>query len=196
MRRALVVCVAVASLAMGAVLQSAEKPVKVKPALLVIDTQNAYLPYMSNQDTRVATEYINAVIKMFRDNGFPVIRVYHTEPGEGPAPGTEAFEFPKTINVRDDDPKVVKTHGNGFRDTDLDKVLRERGSNTLFLTGLSATGCVLATYHGALDRDYDTFMVRDTLMSPDPALTKAVQEMTRTIDYSALHLVLEMAKAQ
>lgn len=169
---------------------------KVKPALLVIDTQNAFLPYMSEQDKERAFEVINAAIALFRDNGFPVIRVYHVEPGRGPEPGTEAFEFPRTIAVKDSDPKVVKHYGDAFTKTDLDTILKETGSNTLFLTGLSAVGCVFATYHGAENHDYDAFMVKDSLISHDAALTRSVHEMTRTISFSALRLVIRMAKAQ
>ena len=61
----------------------------------------------------------------------------------------------------------------------------------MFLCGLSAVGCVLATYHGAMELDYDTFMVKDALISHDNALTKSVQEICRTIDYWPLKLLLE-----
>jgi nicotinamidase-related amidase len=195
-KKALVVCLVLGLLAVAAVSRAADKPAKVKPVLLVIDTQNAFLPYMADEDKKNAVEVINYVIGMFRAAGFPVVRVYHTDPGQGPAPGSEGFEFPKTIKVLDSDPKIVKNYPNAFRKTDLDKLLREQGSNTVFLTGLSAVGCVLATYQGAEDHDYNAFMVRGALISHDAALTKSVQEMTQTISYSALQLVLQMAKAQ
>lgn len=163
----------------------------VAPALLVIDVQNAYLPYMDEKDKKMAMQGINYYINLFRANGFPVIRVYHSDPAQGwPKPGSEEFQFPKTVAVRDDDPMVVKNYGNAFRKTDLDKLLKEKGRNTLFLCGLSAVGCVLATYHGAMDHDYEVFMCREALISHDAALTKAVQEFCQTIDYSALKLLL------
>ena len=196
MKRLLVVCLVLGAMAAAAAVRAADPPAKVRPALLVIDTQNEFLPYMSDEDKKHAFDVINYVIAMFRDAGFPVVRVYHTDPAEGPAPGTEGFEFPKSIKVLDTDPKVVKNHGNAFRKTDLDAVLRGQGSNTLFLTGLSAVGCVLATYHGAEDHDYDAFMVRGALISHDATLTRSVQEMTQTISYPALRLVLQMAKQQ
>lgn len=167
------------------------KPAPVAPALLVIDVQNAYLPYMDERDKKMAMEGINYFINLFRANGLPVIRVYHTDPVQGwPKPGSEEFQFPKTVAVRDDDPLVVKNYGNAFKKTELDKLLKEKGRNTLFLCGLSAVGCVLATYHGALDRDYEAFLCREALISHDAALTKAVQEFSQTIDYSALKLLL------
>jgi nicotinamidase-related amidase len=167
-------------------------PVKARPALLVIDVQNAYLPYMDEKDKKTGLMGINYFIELFRSHGFPVIRVYHTDPTRGwPKPDSEEFQFPKTVAVKDDDPMVVKNFGNAFKKTGLDKLLKAKGCNTLFLCGLSAVGCVLATYHGALDNDYDVFMCREALISHDAALTKAVQEICQSIDYSALKLLLE-----
>jgi len=199
MNRRLVVLSLVTLLVSSALVASAaEKPAppKMKPALVVMDVQNVWLPYMDEKDKKVGMDMINHVIALFRDNGFPVIRVYHTEPGEGPAPGTEAFEFPKTVAIRDDDPKIVKNYGSAFKKTDLDKVLRDKGVNTVFLAGLSAVGCVLATYHGADDLDYNVFMVKHALISHDATLTKSVYDICSTISYGPLKLLLETARAQ
>lgn len=168
-------------------------PVKVKPALLVIDIQNAYLPYMAEQDRKLGMEMINYVIALFRANDMPVIRVYHTDPAQGPKPGTEPFEFPKTVAIKDSDAMVTKSFPSAFKQTELDTILKEKGVNTLFLVGLSAVGCVNATYHGAQDHDYTVFMVKDSLLSHDAALTKSIQEINDTIGYEALRLVLRAA---
>jgi nicotinamidase-related amidase len=199
MNRRLVVLSLVVLLVWSALVASAAEKAaspKMKPALVVMDLQNAYLPYMDEKDKKVGMDMINHVIALFRDNGFPIIRVYHTEPGEGPAPGTEAFEFPKTVAIRDDDPKIVKNYGSAFKKTDLDKVLRDKGVNTVFLVGLSAVGCVLATYHGADDLDYNVFMVKHALISHDATLTKSVYDICSTISYGPLKLLLETARAQ
>jgi len=169
-------------------------PAKVKPALLVIDIQNAYLPMMDEKDKKMGMEMINYYIELFRANGFPVIRVYHTDPKMGPKPDSEEFQFPKTVAILDDDPKVIKNYGSAFKKTELDKMLKAKGCNTLFLCGLSAVGCVLATYHGAMDNDYEVFMCKDALISHDASLTKAVQEICKTIEYYALKLVLESVR--
>jgi len=169
-------------------------PARIKPALLVIDIQNAYLPLMDEKDKQPGMEMINSVITLFRANGFPIVRVYHTDPQRGPKPGSEAFEFPKTVAIRPDDAKIIKNYPNGFKKTGLDKLLRGKGCNTLYLCGLSAVGCVLATYHGAMDLDYDAFMVKDALISHRSALTRAVQEICRTIDYDALKQSLERVR--
>jgi len=51
----------------------------------------------------------------------------------------------------------------------------------VFLVGLSAVGCVLATYHGADDLDYKVFMVKHALISHDAALTKSVYDICANI---------------
>jgi len=166
-------------------------PVRMKPALLVVDIQNAYLPYMDEKDKKMGMEMVNYFIALFRAGGFPVLRVYHTDLKNGPKPDSEPFEFPKTVAVLDEDAKIIKNYGSAFKKTELDKVLKAKGCNTVFLCGLSAVGCVLATYHGAMDLDYDVFMLKDALLSHDAVLTKAVQEICKTIDYYALKLLLE-----
>ena len=172
----------------------AKAPFKMKPALLVIDIQNAFLPKMSDQDKKNGLVYIDAYINLFRLYGHPVIRVYHSDPQYGPKPGTKEFEFPETTAIKPDDPKVIKTYGNAFNKTDLDKVLKAKGVNTLFLCGLSSVGCVLATYEGAMDLDYNAFMLQGALIGPEAAWTKTVLEFTRTIDYGALKLLFDTAK--
>lgn len=164
---------------------------KTKPALLVIDIQNAYLPYMSEEDKRIGMYMINAAIELFRDNGFPVIRVYHTDPEEGPPPGTEAFEFPKTVKIEPEDPKIIKNFPSAFKKTELEKWLRENGCNTVFLCGLSAVGCVMATYWGAMDLDFKAFMIKDALISHNSTYTDFVEDISETVTYSAMKLILE-----
>ncbi|MBP7867551.1 MAG: cysteine hydrolase [Acidobacteria bacterium] len=166
----------------------------VKPALVVIDIQNAFLKWVPEKDRTIAFLYIGACIEKFREHKLPVILVYHTDPKQGPKPGTEAFEFPASVKVEPGDPKVIKNHPSGFKKTDLEKILREKGVNTLFLCGLSATGCVLATYHGAKDLDFRVFMVQNAIMSHDTELTKAVERICDTVTYEAMELVLDSLK--
>lgn len=194
----LVLVLSVLAFATAALAPAAGKPAPatMKPALVVMDVQNVWLPYMDEQDKKVGLEQIKYVIELFRANGFPVIRVYHTDPGEGPAPGTEAFEFPKSVAIKDTDPQIVKNYPSAFKKTGLDKLLREQGVNTVFLVGLSAVGCVLATYHGAMDLDYNVFMVKHALISHDAALTKSVYDICSTISYGPLKLLLETAAAK
>jgi nicotinamidase-related amidase len=163
---------------------------KLRPALLVIDIQNEYLPYMAEEDKEYALQMINAVIALFRERDLPVVRVYHSNPEYGPAPDSEAFQFPSSIKIQEADPKIVKNYPSAFTKTDLETVLRDLECNTLFLCGLSAVGCVLATYYGAIDRDFDVFMVKHALMSHNARYTDFVEDISDTVGYKSLEVML------
>ncbi|MFH1161129.1 MAG: isochorismatase family cysteine hydrolase [bacterium] len=176
--------------------KEANQPQKnpMKPALLVIDVQNKYIPMMSEEDQKVAPEYINAAIWLFRQYKLPVIRVYHTDPGWGPEPGSEEFAFPKSIITEESDPQVIKNYPSAFTKTNLDSILQAKGCNTLFLCGLSATGCALATYFGAIDKGYEAIMLKNGLLSQDAELTKAVEQITESVSWTTLKLILESSR--
>ena len=135
--------------------------------------------------------YINSLIELFRSNGYPIIRIYHFDSESGPKPGTELFEYPTSVLIKDQDAKVIKTYGDGFNKTDLDKIIKEKGSNTLFLCGLSSVGCVLATWIGAQNHDYKAFMVKDAIMSHNSDYTNQVEEMFNAVGYDVVKLILE-----
>lgn len=164
--------------------------VQSKPALLVIDIQNAAMPMMSS-DRDIAIENINVLIDLFRKHGYPVIRVYHSSEEHGVIPGTNGFEFPSTEKILSSDPKVIKTYPDGFNKTDLDKTIRDTGSNTLFLCGLSATGCLLATLNGARNHDYNVFIVENAIISHNSAYTKQVEEIFDAVSYDMVKLLIE-----
>ena len=164
---------------------------EMKPALLVIDVQNKYIPMMAEADQKIAPEYINGFIWLFRQYNLPVIRVYHTDPQWGPEPGSEEFAFPENIIIEESDPQVIKNYGNAFTKTNLDSILQAKECNTLFICGLSATGGALATYFGAIDHEYEVFMLRSGLLSQDAELTRAVEEFTETVSWTVLKLLLE-----
>jgi hypothetical protein len=50
---------------------------ELKPALLVIDVQNAYIPSMDQQDKDLAFEHINGAICMFNKFELTINRIYH-----------------------------------------------------------------------------------------------------------------------
>ena len=172
--------------------QSTVPGVSFKPALLVIDIQNEYLPVMDQKDVKPGMEAINTVIGMFRKYQYPVIRVHHTQIGQGPAPGTEAFEFPKTVPVTVDDPQIIKNYPSAFTKTSLDSLLKAKGCTSVYLCGLSAVGCVLATYFGAMDRGYDTYMVREAIISHNADYTNVIRNITAALPLPFVELNLRV----
>jgi len=120
-----------------------------------------------------------------------VIRVYHSDVERGPEPGTEPFEFPASIAVTENDPKVVKHYPSSFTKTDLEQILREQERNTVVLCGLSATGCVLATYFGAMEREFTVLMVEGALLSHDASYTGVIEKICYMVTLDELKDILE-----
>ena len=175
---------------------AAKKVDRMRPALLVIDIQNAFLPLMDQSEITPAMENINFYINLFRQKGFPIIRIYHSDIkyGFGPKEDSEQFEFPKTVLIKPEDQKVIKHYGDAFNKTDLDKVLKENKVNTIFLCGLSAVGCVLATYVGAENFDYTAFFLKDALVSHKSAYTKNIEDIFSALGYDAVNVMLNNAE--
>jgi len=164
------------------------------PALLVIDVQNDYLPMMSQEDQETALKKMNLAIWVFRQHDLPVIRVYHSSEEWGPESGTEAFEFHESLMIEESDEMITKTYGSSFNKTDLDSLLSTKGINTLFLCGLSSTGCVLATYFDAGNYDYDAFLIKDALLGPEVEFTEQVEQIFEAIDLGTMNFMLQIAK--
>jgi nicotinamidase-related amidase len=162
-----------------------------KPALLIIDTQNNYLRFIQERDKEMAFMFINFLIVLFRKHDFPVIRIYHRDEESGCIPGSGEFEYPDAIKIKKSDTQIIKTYSDSFNKTNLNEVLRKKGCNTLFLCGLSAIGCVLATRTGAQNNDYKAFIVKDAVMSHNSEYTKNVEMMFDAISYDAVDLILE-----
>ena len=176
----------------GSFSQETQEPeAGIKPALLIIDIQNAFLTMVPEKEKELALYYINGYIELFRSHGFPVIRIYHHSKEYGVEPGTDLFEFPESVSIRPDDPRIIKTYPDGFNKTDLDRVLKETGSNTLFMSGLSAVGCVLATWIGAQNHDFDAFILKDAIMSHNEEFTNNVEVMFDAVGYDMVKLILD-----
>jgi len=164
---------------------------EIKPVLLVVDVQNQWMPMMAEEDRASAPGRINEAIALFREYRQPVIRIYHSDPKRGPEPGTEAFEFPDSIAVLESDAKVVKAHPSSFMKTDLEEMLRDGERNVVILCGLSAVGCVLATYFGAMEREFTVLMVKEALLSHNAEYTDMVENICYSMSLEDLKEMLE-----
>jgi nicotinamidase-related amidase len=162
-----------------------------KPALLVIDVQKCYLPMMAAEDTALAMPRINWAIRLFREKNLPIIRVYHDDPGKYPEPGDADFEFPRHLLITDKDPKIIKNYGDAFYKTELANKLKELKVNTIFLCGLSATGCVLATYFGASENDIKPFMLKDPLISANATHTNQIEDIFNAISLGPFKFMVD-----
>jgi nicotinamidase-related amidase len=163
-----------------------------KPALLVIDVQNAFFtinPTMT-QSLNDAIEYINAAIALFREKDLPVICIQQMDEDEKLVPGEERFELPEALDILPSDLHIHKTYGNSFNKTTLEEELRKLGTDTVIITGFCAEYCVLSTARGAKDLDLTAIILRGSLASGVPENIRFVENISDLISYGALKKIL------
>ena len=163
-----------------------------KPALLVIDVQKAFLnDPITAQSLEKAIEYINAAIALFREKHLPVICVQHMDEKNRLVPGEDGFELPGQLNILGSDLHIHKTYGNSFSKTPLEDELRKLGVDTVIITGFCAEYCVLSACRGAEDLDLTPIILRGSLASGSPENIKFVESISDIISYGVLKKVLE-----
>jgi nicotinamidase-related amidase len=159
-----------------------------RPALLVIDIQNAWLDKDAGlRESMVARiPIVNETIRLFRSKGLPIIAVYHVDRETGPTECTTAFEFHPRVRVEPTDERIIKNYPNAFNRTKLGAVLERLGCDTVVLVGLSGSGCVLATYLGAVDRDLPAYLIKDGVAAPREEHVRFAEEVCDTLPLKAL----------
>jgi nicotinamidase-related amidase len=163
----------------------------VKPALLVQDIQNFWLYEPdSNQNLRRSVEkrldVINAAIAWFRKKELPVIVGYTIDEAEGLTPGRKTFEVPESVHVKKTDPWVTKLHASAFGNPELGAMLKREGCDAMLIIGLSASGCVLATYFSAPDWGIRPFLVKGGIASADERHVTFAEEICDTLSLEDL----------
>jgi len=73
------------------------------------------------------------------------------------------------LNPGDQDIHVTKHRFSGFWDTELNSILRNMGTSTLFFAGVNADQCVMTTLEDATFLGYDVLMMEDCVATTSPA---------------------------
>jgi nicotinamidase-related amidase len=163
-----------------------------RPALLVIDIQNEFfdINQACSNSLKSAIEYINAAIDLFREKNLPIVVIQHKDEERGLVPGKPGFDVPKSVKLKPQDIRIVKTYGNSFTKTGLAERLRELQVDTVIVSGFCAEYCVLSTYRGAQDFDFTPIMLKGSLASENAEHISFVEEITEIISYGALKTLL------
>lgn len=166
-----------------------------KPALIVIDVQNAWLSFSDglkkSVDERISN--ITEAISIFRRAGAPVIFTFHSYSERGIVPETQGFNLLPNIVVKAGDEQVVKTHQNAFMKTELARIIRDKGCDTVILVGLSALNCVLSTYLAAYDEGFFPYIVRGAVAGPDDESIQIAEKICDTLSLRAISQILGQA---
>ncbi len=132
-------------------------------ALLVVDVQNCVVAGAHERDAVVAR--VGGLVDRARQEGVPVVWVQHSD--EQIEYGSDDWRIVPELAPAEDEPRVEKTYGDAFEDTDLESVLAELEVGRLVVAGAETDACVRSTLHGALVRGYDTTLVSDAHTTGD-----------------------------
>jgi nicotinamidase-related amidase len=138
-------------------------PDRPNTALLVIDVQNGVVAGAYRRDEVIAN--INTLVEKARAEDVPVVWVQDSS--EHLPEGSESWQYVPELVRRDSEPLVPKKYGDSFEDTELERILAERGVGRLVVTGAQTDACVRSTLHGAIVRGYDATLVADAHTTED-----------------------------
>ena len=153
---------------------------------MVIDMQKEFSVGETVKQMDNAAVYINAVSPMFEKAGLPIIWVQDVNEEDGVVPGKDGFEFIDALQPKADAIRIHKNYGNSFNKTDVDKILKEHGVDTVVVTGFCAEFCVLSTYRGAKDLDYFPVILKDGIASINESRKQFVEDISETMTYGVL----------
>ena len=182
-------------------------------ALLVMDFQRGIVQRMPGLEPLL--QRVQQAIADMRDHGGTIayVRVAFTEQDWAAVPAANPIfaRFSQDRVMHHEDPStaihdsltpqpgdivVRKTRVGAMSTTDLDRQLRDRGIDTLVLTGLSTSGVVLSTLTEAADRDYRLYVLSDGTEDPDAdtrniLLSKVFPRRAQVIESAALRVLLQ-----
>ncbi|MGC8817402.1 MAG: isochorismatase family protein [Candidatus Hadarchaeum sp.] len=171
-----------------------------RPALLIIDMQNAFLheqghlvklsennkPYLAivpniarladvARSLKIPVIYLrHAYRRGYIDGGILVHELFPSDKEAGGwLDGTWDTEIFEPLKPKDSDIVIKKNRYSGFFGTDLDQLLRNLGCNTLIITGIHSNVCCDSTARDAVFRDYRVYFVSDATAAADESLHAA-----------------------
>ena len=138
-------------------------PDRPNTALLVIDVQKGVVAGAPRRDQVIAN--ISMLVGKARAESVPVIWVQHSD--EHLQEGSDAWQYVPELSRRDGEPLVHKHYGDSFEDTQLERLLAERGVGRIVVTGAQSDACIRSTIHGGFTRGYDVTLVGDAHTTED-----------------------------
>lgn len=128
-----------------------------KTALLIIDLQIGVQP--ENDQLCNLTNVLNGVnqrIRLHRETNNPIIFVQHND--NGLLLNSPEWELFPTLDAKETDIYIDKTHANSFYQTELTEQLKKLNITTLEICGAQTEYCVDTTVRMAHGLGYQLFM--------------------------------------
>lgn len=142
-------------------------------AVIVVDMQKDNV----GQFCRAIIPNIKLLLEKAREKGIPIIFACDsrypedfvlTRTGHPPRTirGTEGVKVIEELDPRPTDVMVEKRMLSGFFGSDLDFTLRQRGTKSIIVMGISTWACVLKTAFDAVELGYEVLVPADCCASP------------------------------
>jgi nicotinamidase-related amidase len=136
-------------------------------ALLVVDVQQAidaaYHAGAGPRNNPTAESHIAQLLALWRRGNRPIIHIRHdsTSCESAYRPGQDGNHFKPEVAPLSGETVIPKKTNSAFIGTGLDGYLRERGLDTLVVTGVSTNNSVEATVRMAGNLGFRTYVVAD-----------------------------------
>ncbi len=141
-------------------------------ALVIVDIQDDYFPGGAYPlfGPDAAAERARLLLQGFRAAGEPVVHVQHVwDAPDAPfmRPGTPGIEINEAVAPLPGEPVIRKQHPNAFRDTALERTLREAGIDSVVVCGMMTSMCVDASVRAAADLGFEVAVAHDACATCD-----------------------------
>ena len=178
-------------------------------ALLIMDVQQSIVARFTGDDgylgrlataitaARAAGVMVGYVTVAFRP-GYPEVsernKSFAAIAGSGRfTDGDPGTQIPAAVAPAPGEAVVIKRRVSAFAGSDLDVLLRARGTDHLVLAGIATSGVVLSTLRQAADLDYRLTVLADGCLDADPEVHQVLlgkvfprqAEVTTIADWAA-----------
>lgn len=163
-----------------------------KMAMVIVDPQRKFTLSVPDWEARRsrAVEAINGFSRAFRKYKLPVIFIHFDGESHVAYPGDDGDEWLPGIECEDSDIIIHKRHMNCFKETDLEKVLKENGVNCVLYTGMLTEYCVMSTYFAASERNLVSYMGKDATIPYNEKGNEAAELICSTVTPEVLERFL------
>jgi nicotinamidase-related amidase len=162
-------------------------------ALVVIDVQKGFDdPRWGRRNNPQAEVAIRKLLEAWRRAGMPVIHTQHCsrEPNSPLRPSAPGNEIKEMVAPLEGEAVLRKNVNSAFIGTDLERLLRTRGIETVVLVGITTDHCVSTTARMAANLGFETYVVSDATATFDrigPGGSKYTAEEVHTVNLASLH---------
>ena len=137
-----------------------------KTALVLVDLQNDYFPggRWTLEGVDQAAAQASKLLEVFRAYQLPIIHVQHiNSAAEAPffVEDTAGADIHPKVSPEDGEEVVIKNQVNSFQGTDLNRLLKDKGIESIVICGAMSHMCVDAITRAGKDFGYHCTVIHD-----------------------------------